>query len=155
MDLSGLPVLDPYKRGGKRGLKRVKALAHRGCSLNVNFLSFLGLLAGGGEASDRSHQPDLRETQLCRPRRLQQLGSPVLTRSGLHSPLQFCKALASSPSEPPKKPARRAGQCLPPNAWSLGEDQGLRPRDLGKVPCVPISSFLQQISAHGLLCARR
>lgn len=36
-----------------------RSLAHYGYSLNINFLSFLGLLAGPGEVSDRSHQPEL------------------------------------------------------------------------------------------------
>lgn len=37
----------------------LSSLAHYGYSLNINFLSFLGLLAGPGEVSDRSHQPEL------------------------------------------------------------------------------------------------
>lgn len=77
-----------YTRKEKRGLTCVKALAHRGCSLNVNFLSFLGLLAGLEEVSDRSHQPDLRETQLCGLRRLHS-SSAAQRCLCLHRPSRF------------------------------------------------------------------
>lgn len=131
-------------RKEKRGLTCVKALAPHGCSLNVNFLSFLGLLAGGGEVSDRSHQPDLRETQLRRPRRLH--SSPVLTVSS--PPFTVCKASASSPAEPPQKPVRPAGQCLLPSAQrpETGRGRGARTPNCGTGPrSVSTFSSLQQI----------
>lgn len=125
LDLSGLPFHGSDKRREER-VKVCGTLAHRGCSLNVNFLSFLGLLAGQREVSDRSHQPGLRETQVCRSRRPH--SSSTASADCVTQRLMVCKALTSSPLETHKK---REGQCSLPIAMRLGEGLRLEPRTLG------------------------